>query len=68
MTPLPPHGSLRRRSVLRALGVAASPLFLPGVGLGTLSPKANADDVAATQKVEGEIADGKISDIPTTVN
>jgi basic membrane protein A len=39
-----------------------------GVGLGTLSPKANADDVAATQKVEGEIADGKISDIPTTVN
>jgi basic membrane protein A len=39
-----------------------------GVGLGTLSPKANADDVAATEKVEGEIADGKISDIPTTVN
>jgi len=37
MTPLPPHGSLRRRSVLRALGVAASPLFLPGVGLGTLA-------------------------------
>jgi basic membrane protein A len=39
-----------------------------GVGLGTLSPKANADDVAATEKVEGEIAGGKISDIPTTVN
>ena len=37
MTPLPPHGSLRRRSVLRALGVAASPLFLPGEGLGTLA-------------------------------
>jgi len=37
MTSLPPHGSLRRRSVLRALGVAASPLFLPGVGLGTLA-------------------------------
>ena len=33
MTPLPPHGSLRRRSVLRALGVAASRLALPG-GLG----------------------------------
>jgi len=31
MTPLPPHGSLRRRSVLRALGVAASRLLLPGV-------------------------------------
>jgi hypothetical protein len=30
MTPLPPDGSLRRRSVLRALGVAASRL-LPGV-------------------------------------
>jgi hypothetical protein len=31
MTPSPPHGSLRRRSVLRALGVAASRLALPGV-------------------------------------
>ncbi len=39
-----------------------------GVGLGTVSAKANADDVAATEKVEGEIADGKIGDIPTTVN
>jgi Domain of unknown function (DUF4390) len=34
MTPLPPHGSLRRRSVLRALGVAASRVFLPGLWLG----------------------------------
>jgi uncharacterized protein DUF4390 len=37
MTPLPPHGSLRRRSVLRALGVAASRLAVPGLwaaGLG----------------------------------
>jgi Domain of unknown function (DUF4390) len=33
MTPLPPHGSLRRRSVLRALGVAASRLWLPGAWL-----------------------------------
>jgi len=33
MTPLPPHGSLRRRSVLRALGVAASRLLLPGIAV-----------------------------------
>ena len=33
MTPLPPHGSLRRRSVLRALGVAASRLMLPGIAV-----------------------------------
>jgi basic membrane protein A and related proteins len=39
-----------------------------GVGLGTLSPKANADDVAATEKVEQKLADGEITDIPTTVN
>ena len=39
-----------------------------GVGLGTTSPKANADDVAATEKVEAEIADGKITGIPTTVS
>ena len=31
MTPLPPHGSLRRRSVLRALGVAASRVALPSL-------------------------------------
>jgi Domain of unknown function (DUF4390) len=31
MTPLPPHGFLRRRSVLRALGVAASRAWLPGL-------------------------------------
>lgn len=30
----PPPGSLRRRSVLRALGVAASRLVLPGAALG----------------------------------
>ncbi len=39
-----------------------------GVGLGTLSPKANTDDVAATEKVEREIADGKITGIPTTLS
>jgi len=39
-----------------------------GVGLGTLSPKANADDVAATEKVEERMAAGEITDIPTTVS
>jgi basic membrane protein A len=39
-----------------------------GVGLGTLSPKANADDVAATEKVEQRIADGEITNIPTTLS
>jgi hypothetical protein len=36
MTRLPPHGSLRRRSVLRALGVAASRALLPGAWAGAL--------------------------------
>ena len=31
MTSLPPHGSLRRRSVLRALGIAASRAWFPGL-------------------------------------
>jgi basic membrane protein A len=39
-----------------------------GVGLGTTSPKANADDIKATKKIEAEIADGKITDIPKTVS
>src|SRR5262245_24292209 len=39
-----------------------------GVGLGTLSPKANADDVAAVEDVEKKLASGEISDIPTTVS
>ncbi len=34
MTRLPPHGSLRRRSVLRALGVAASRAVVPAVWIG----------------------------------
>jgi basic membrane protein A len=37
-----------------------------GVGLGKFSPDANRDDIAATEKVEQEIADGTITDIPTT--
>ena len=39
-----------------------------GVGLGTLSPKADKDDVAKVEQVEQKIADGEIADIPTTVN
>ena len=39
-----------------------------GVGLGTLSPKANKQDVAATEKVEKKLADGEITGIPTTVS
>ena len=38
-----------------------------GVGLGTLSPKANKQDVAATEKVEQKLASGAISGIPTTL-
>ena len=38
-----------------------------GVGLGTLSPKANKQDVAATEKAEQKLASGEISGIPTTV-
>jgi hypothetical protein len=34
---LPPHGSLRRRSVLRALGAAASRLLLPGVWVAAVA-------------------------------
>jgi len=37
-----------------------------GVGLGTFSPDANAEDIAATETVEQEIADGTITGIPTT--
>ena len=39
-----------------------------GVGLGTLSPKADKADVAKVEQVEQKIADGEIVDIPTTVN
>lgn len=43
MTPLPPHGSLRRRSVLRALGVAASRVWLPGLWVGGLAAAGRAE-------------------------
>ncbi|MFN8222035.1 MAG: BMP family ABC transporter substrate-binding protein [Gaiellales bacterium] len=39
-----------------------------GVGLGTISKKASADDVSAVEQIEQDIADGKLSDIPTTVS
>ena len=35
-----------------------------GVGLGTLSPKANKQDVAAIEKVERKLADGEITGHP----
>lgn len=38
-----------------------------GVGLGTFSPDANEDDVKAIEDVEQQIADGEITDIPTTL-
>jgi basic membrane protein A and related proteins len=38
-----------------------------GVGLGKVSPKAAQEDVDAVDKVESEIANGDIADIPTTV-
>ncbi len=39
-----------------------------GVGLGTLSPDADADAVSDVEGVEQELADGEIADIPTTVS
>jgi basic membrane protein A and related proteins len=39
-----------------------------GVGIGTVSPKADREDVAAVEEVEQKIADGEIGDIPTTVS
>jgi basic membrane protein A len=48
-------------------GNATFGLDQDGVGLGTFSPKADKADIEATQKVEQQIADGEITDIPTTV-
>jgi basic membrane protein A len=38
-----------------------------GVGLGTVSAEASADDVAEVEELERRIADGEITDIPTTM-
>jgi len=54
MTPLPPHGPLRRRSVLRALGVAASRLAFPGLWLAGAKP-------GWAQSAEAELATFEIS-------
>ncbi len=51
MTSSPPHGSLRRRSVLRALGVAASRACLPGLwltGAAAAADPAHASDAELT--------------------
>jgi hypothetical protein len=48
MTSLPPHGSLRRRSVLRALGVAASRVFVPGLWLAGSAQPARASEAELT--------------------
>jgi basic membrane protein A len=46
-------------------GNAVFGLDQDGVGLGTVSSEAAAEDVAAVEKVEQQIADGEITDIPT---
>jgi basic membrane protein A len=38
-----------------------------GVGLGTFSPNANEADIAKVKAVEQQVADGAITDIPTTL-
>jgi basic membrane protein A len=48
-------------------GNAVFGLDQEGVGLGKLSPKASKADLAKVEKIEQEIADGKIKGIPTTV-
>jgi len=48
-------------------GNAVFGLDQDGVGLGKFSPNASKKDIAATMKVETEIADGQISGIPTTL-
>lgn len=46
-------------------GNAVFGLDQDGVGLGTVSPDASKDDVSKVEKIEAEIADGKIGKIPT---
>jgi basic membrane protein A len=48
-------------------GNAVFGLEQDGVGLGTMSADANADDVAATEAVEQQIAEGEITGIPRTL-
>jgi basic membrane protein A and related proteins len=48
-------------------GNATFGLAEEGVGLGTVSTEVPAEDVAAVEQIEQQIADGTISDIPTAV-
>jgi basic membrane protein A and related proteins len=48
-------------------GNATFGLAEEGVGLGTVSDRVPAEDVDAVEEVEEQIADGTISEIPTTV-
>ena len=48
-------------------GNATFGLAEDGVGLGTVSPEVPAEDVAAVEAIEQQIADGEITGIPTTV-
>jgi basic membrane protein A len=48
-------------------GNAVFGLDQQGVGLGTVSPKASADDVNKVEDVERRIQRGEIANIPTTV-
>ena len=48
-------------------GNATFGLAEEGVGLGTVSDDVPAEDVEAVKEIEGQIADGAIADIPTTV-
>jgi basic membrane protein A len=46
-------------------GNAVFGLDRDGVGLGTLSPKANDEDVAKVRRVQEQLASGELGDIPT---
>jgi len=56
-----------RDGTFKGGGNATFGLDQKGVGLGTISPNANAADIAATKEVEQKIANGEIAGIPTTV-
>ena len=57
-----------RTGCSRAARNAVFGLDQDGVGLGKFSPLANKADIAATEKIEQQIADGTITDIPTTLS
>lgn len=48
-------------------GNAVFGLDQDGVGLGKVSPRANEEDVAATEAVREKLASGEIEDVPTTL-